>query len=563
MSIVILSFSLFLLALLSSSILFLSFIHSFIRSSAQSSGICFFFSRQLVFHSIIRVTTRKTRSNPARRMFGTALMRIGAALALCSSTAVAVTPLVIQGSNFVNSVTGNRFQVVGVAYQPGGSSGYNPESGVDPLSDGAVCLRDAALMQRLGVNAIRVYNIDPTINHDECASIFNAVGIYMMLDVNSPLSGESIDRSAPWTSYYAAYLQRTFGVVEAFKDFPNTLLFFSGNEIINDVETGGSVPPYIRAVTRDLKNYIANHASRPIPVGYSAADVREILVDTWSYLQCTTTGDDTDPSRVDLFALNSYSWCGDSSYTLASYDTLVADFSNTSVPVFFSEYGCNVPAPRIFTEVPVIYGPLMTPVLSGGVVYEYTQEESNYGLVTLNSDGSAKLRSDFDALQGQLNTLNVTALQGVQATNTSVTPPTCTSTLITEQGFANNFTIPSVPPGAQDLIDNGIPNPNNGKLIDVTTTKVSQTVESSNGNAISGLSITLLADDASNNPSGANDTSSSGSDSGSDSTSANPSSSTTSSAPSATSSSAAVGRIQTTVSWLDVLGLMAVGGALL
>jgi hypothetical protein len=95
----------------------------------------------------------------------------------------------------------------------------------------------------------------------------------------------------------------------------------------------------------------------------------DILVDTSNYLQCTTTGDASDPSRVDLFALNSYSWCGDSSYTTSSYNDLVSDFSNTTVPVFFSEYGCNVPAPRVFTEVPVIYGPLMTPVLSGGVVY--------------------------------------------------------------------------------------------------------------------------------------------------------------------------------------------------
>jgi len=31
-------------------------------------------------------------------------------------------------------------------------------------------------MQRLGVNSIRVYNVDPDLNHDECASIFNGVG---------------------------------------------------------------------------------------------------------------------------------------------------------------------------------------------------------------------------------------------------------------------------------------------------------------------------------------------------------------------------------------------------
>jgi hypothetical protein len=73
-----------------------------------------------------------------------------ALLALCAQLATAVTPLAVKGPDFVNSVTGERFQIVGVAYQPGGSSGYKPESGIDPLSDAAVCLRDAALMQRLG-----------------------------------------------------------------------------------------------------------------------------------------------------------------------------------------------------------------------------------------------------------------------------------------------------------------------------------------------------------------------------------------------------------------------------
>lgn len=107
----------------------------------------------------------------------------------------------------------------------------------------------------------------------------------MLLDVNSPLGGESINRGAPWESYYANYLNRTFAVVEAFKDFPNTAVFFSGNEIINDIDTGVHNPPYIRAVTRDLKEYVKNHASRPIPVGYSAADVRDNLLDSWNYLR--------------------------------------------------------------------------------------------------------------------------------------------------------------------------------------------------------------------------------------------------------------------------------------
>lgn len=196
----------------------------------------------------------------------------------------------------------------------------------------------------------------------------------------------------------------------------------------------------------------------------------------------------------------------------------------------------------------------MTPVLSGGLVYEYSQEDSNYGLVVINSNGSAQLRSDYDTLQAQFNTLNVTALQGVKATNTSVTPPTCTSSLITESGFSNNFTIPAVPPGAQDLIDNGISNPNNGKIVAVTDTKVAQVVQGSGGNVITGLSVTALANDAANTPSGANDTSSG----------STASSTATGTAASATATKkSAAGRVRVTVSWFGVLGSVAVGGALL
>ncbi|CAD6447489.1 008dd07a-8d31-415c-b354-d115c11ff4c0 [Sclerotinia trifoliorum] len=455
-------------------------------------------------------------------------------LALCATVTLAVQTIEIQGSDFVNSATGNKFQLLGVAYQPGGSSGYNPGSGVDPLSDGAVCLRDAALMQQLGVNAIRVYNVDGTLNHDECASIFNEVGIYMLIDVNSPLVGESIDRSAPWTSYDVTYLNRIFAVVEAFKDYPNTLLFFAGNEVINDDDTGKTVPPYMRAVTRDLKNYIAKHSSRSIPVGYSAADVRDILLDTWNYLQCTTTEDDTDPSRVDLFALNSYSWCGDSSYTTSGYDGLVSDFGNSSVPVFFSEYGCNVPAPRVFTEVPVLYGPLMTPVLSGGMVYEFSQETSNYGLVTINDDGSAQLLSDYNTLQKQFNTLNITSIEGVKAQNTTTVAPKCDSSLLTSTTFNRNWTLPAVPPGAQDVIDNGIKNANNGKIISVSNTKVTQKVTDVGGNTISNLAIKPLSNDQSNTPSG--ETTGSDVTSSSASTSATKTSSSSSSTSTGTSS---------------------------
>jgi 1,3-beta-glucanosyltransferase GAS3 len=190
-------------------------------------------------------------------------------------------------------------------------------------------------------------------------------GMYMMLDVNSPLAGESLHATEPWTTYTPDYLNRTFAIVEAFKGYPNTLAFFAGNEVIQEPSTVKFAPPYVRAVTRDLKQYVAAHCDRKIPVGYSAADVRSVLFDSWNYFRCAESGDSNDMSMADLFALNSYSWCGDSSFTTSGYDTLVAGFTGTNVPVFYSEFGCNKPAPRVFTEIGTIYSDQMMGVFSG------------------------------------------------------------------------------------------------------------------------------------------------------------------------------------------------------
>ncbi|KAK4574647.1 Glycolipid anchored surface protein 4 precursor [Recurvomyces mirabilis] len=417
---------------------------------------------------------------------------LGACAAL-ASVVLAVNPVVVKEQEFIDSVTNQRFVIIGVDYQPGGEGAYGTGNG-DPLSNGTLCLRDAALMQDLGINTIRSYNVDPTLNHDECVSIFNEVGIYMIIDVNSPLSGQSIDRSNPSGSYSTSYLQHIFTVVEAFKSYPNVLGFFAGNEVINDVPTGGANPPYIRAVQRDLKNYIAAHSKRQIPVGYSAADVRDVLEDTWAYLQCdNSNGSGTDLSRSDFFGLNSYSWCGDqSSFTVSGYDQLVAIFSNTTVPVFFSEYGCNKPTPRAFDEVLSIYGPQMT-TLSGGLVYEWTQGTDDFGLVQTYGNGSLQLLGDYDTLMSQYAKLNITLLESSNSTATSLTPPKCNANLISGDGFSTDFSIPQPPSGAQQLISAGVSSAPTGSIVSVTQTSVQLPVYATNGGEISGLKIQAVS----------------------------------------------------------------------
>lgn len=163
----------------------------------------------------------------------------------------------------------------------------------------------------------------------------------------------------------------------------------------------------------------------------------------------------------------------------------------------YSEYGCNEVQPRIFTEVGALYGKEMTS-LSGGLVYEYSQEEADYGLVVINDNGTVSLREDFHNLQGQFNKLDLSLIQS--ASNTNLKAPKCDKSLITAKQFSSNFTIPAVCPGCADVIKNGLKNPTNGKLVDVTDTKPKQAVYGANGVEIKNLELTKLKE--ANTPSG-------------------------------------------------------------
>lgn len=55
----------------------------------------------------------------------------------------------------------------------------------DPLVNTTQCQLDSALMKELGANAIRVYHVDATANHDGCMAAFADAGIYLFVDADS------------------------------------------------------------------------------------------------------------------------------------------------------------------------------------------------------------------------------------------------------------------------------------------------------------------------------------------------------------------------------------------
>jgi len=313
---------------------------------------------------------------------------------------------------------------------------------IDPLADETTCKRDIEYFTQLGINTVRVYSVDNTANHDACMQALADAGIYLVLDVNTPLY--SLNRATPDRSYNTEYLQSIFATIDVFANYTNTLAFFSGNEVINDDTTTGAAP-YVKAVTRDMKSYIKARNYRQTLVGYSAADVNSNRKEMADYMNCGT-----DDERSDFFAFNDYSWCDPSSFTTSGWDQKVKNFTDYGIPIFLSEYGC-ITNKRTFEEVASIYGTDMAAVYSGGLVYEYSEEGNNYGLVTINSDTAVTPNDDFSALKTAYGkTSNPTGDGGYSSTNKASDCPAQSPTW-----NVTSDALPAIPSGAANLFKTG------------------------------------------------------------------------------------------------------------
>lgn len=356
-----------------------------------------------------------------------------------SASVLALPVIKIKDNAFFVEDTDERFYIRGVDYQPGGSSNLT-----DPLTDPEICKRDIPHFQDLGLNTIRVYSVDNTLDHTECMNMLNDAGIYVILDINTP--DASISRHDAACSYNLQYITELFATVDDFVQYNNTLGFFSANELVNNVENF-QYSPYIKAVTRDLKQYMRAKNYRAVPIGYSSADVSSIRYDLANYLNC---GDDAD-ERIDMLGLNDYSWCGHSSFALSGYKQKVEGYSGYSIPIFMSEYGCNeVVDNRPFTEIEAIYSTQMSSVYSGGLVYEYFQYVNDYGLVSVDNDTVTEL-TDYNNLKSMLASVTNPVGDGGAASYNYSSCPT---------GLNFSLAVPEQPKGLTELIKSG-PNGNN------------------------------------------------------------------------------------------------------
>ncbi|KAF8523442.1 1,3-beta-glucanosyltransferase [Hysterangium stoloniferum] len=374
-------------------------------------------------------------------------MYLGKALAVlaCHASLAFALPKVSRLGKYLYTDDGTRFSFKGIAYQQQGTVAPNsnfpePTDFVDPLADAAGCARDLPFLKQLGVNSIRVYSVDSSLNHDACMQALDAAGIYTIIDLSLPSNG-SINRQAP--AYTIDLLNQYIETINAFTKYSNVIAFNVANEVVGNLEefpNATESAPFIKAAARDVKAYLKSQNSG-ILLSYSSTDGP----DTWrrplaDYLNCGS-----DDVAIDIFGLNNYEWCGDSTFA-ASYSGTNTAFKDLPYPAYFSEFGCNTQPPRLWTETAALFSSDMTSVWSGGIAFEYFADGQNFGMTTLSSDNKTITpNDDFARLVTQYGAVSLptTPARSDAGSNTfaACQPPT--------SGFLGSTTLPPTPSAAE------------------------------------------------------------------------------------------------------------------
>lgn len=317
-------------------------------------------------------------------------------------------PITIQKNFFYQGIT---------HWSPKGTC-YQPVDGVDPISDNNLAIIQKLLDKsnpvswvNLGINAIRVYQVDPKANHDSVMAALSAAGIYVLVGaVNTEFNVSSTS---------ADYHARLHTVADAFAAYDNVMGFSISNEAINPKEgktPGYDIPNKVRTAAKDLRNYMSTRSYRKIPVGMALRDAPPWTIQAAMAYIC---GD--APDRVDFLGYNLERWGeGSEAGKVGAYYNFVKNFVTANpVPIVLTEYGVSTKTlnPRQYGQVPYLFGYRdlvpqsgpgqlnMADYVSGGFSFRYLERsfDPGWGIVQMNGstwDGTgAKIpNAGFDNL---------------------------------------------------------------------------------------------------------------------------------------------------------------------
>eukprot|EP00930_Biecheleria_cincta_P027224 TRINITY_DN19117_c0_g1_i2.p1 TRINITY_DN19117_c0_g1~~TRINITY_DN19117_c0_g1_i2.p1 ORF type:complete len:617 (+),score=87.11 TRINITY_DN19117_c0_g1_i2:64-1914(+) len=369
-----------------------------------------------------------------------------------SPPVTSINDIVVRGNFLYDSVTGKRFFAKGVAYNPrndkysgisavckpgepvGGTYSYTEDVQAEKFSDSwSVDLESIA---NLSANTVRLYNVDPRIDHTAFMDKAASLGLYVIVPLTGKDWGYLPAFPSPdcYTREVEGYgnvginlLNFAKQIVKQFSQFPNTLFFTVANEV--GMHSSAAFP-CVKALTRDIHRYQRECASsmRRVPLIYSDNDGGSAYRKRISkYLTCAQESID---DVIDAYGLNAYSWCDEKYppngtvevFNWSPYGEVAKDMRFLSVPFLFTEFGCNKGAfetscpykgGRTWPQVKHLIGKHMEQEMSGAVAFQWSMDHEEYGLTLspnfLANQSELRLLDNYFALQKAYQKYNVSS----------------------------------------------------------------------------------------------------------------------------------------------------------
>ncbi|KAL8003804.1 putative glucanosyltransferase, glycoside hydrolase superfamily [Plasmopara halstedii] len=301
-------------------------------------------------------------------------------------------PLLIKGNRFFDTVTGKYFAIRGVNYYPRPNTGPLDKNNLDLFSSEFkhIWKRDLQHLAALEANVIRLYAVDPDVDHTEFMCALQTKGIYVIVDLGANCEGCEITPDAAPACYPASYKMRGEKIIKQFARYDNVMAFSGGNEINH--RTGGNPwtwnAPCQKKFIRDMRAFIqACPSLRKIPVGLVVADTNRD--ENAQYYNCRTDeGDELE--NAQWYGINTYVHCDDISdpSKATGFNMLRDSFKSYdySIPVVLTEFGCvsisfptinGYEAQRTFHDAVFMNMPEYSDYFAGGVAFEYSTENAN------------------------------------------------------------------------------------------------------------------------------------------------------------------------------------------
>lgn len=357
---------------------------------------------------------------------------------------------------------------------------YQPTDDVDPLSDDNLSTLTSLLdpnteagLWKLGVNCLRVYQVDPTKKHGQVMQLLAKHGIYVL--VGCVNSATAIPRNA--TSVPAQTVNRVKQVADTFAGYANVMGFSIANELLDSGEPSEyGLVSIVKQVKQQMQTHMASKGYRAIPIGCCTRDVPGYTFPATSAYACGDKG-----TRMDFVGYNCYRWVvahgnkPDAS-ALNAYYELYSHFQKFPIPVMLTEIGAQCAGGRDWTQIPYIFGQSevsssppnsqsanMADSISGCFVFRYYEQGNHFGLVQPVSSATPTQVTDgggggYAALSAAY--ANVTAFNG---NPNGVDKLDCKS--LSGNPYAGNSPSGGLPEATTVTLTNGITNPTSGCTI--------------------------------------------------------------------------------------------------